>query len=56
MNMVGTDTTGDDLCILFVTDPANQLFGSEGHSPCQHFVAVFSNPRDVQLDVEGGVG
>ena len=55
MNMVRRYRSGDDFCIFFGADSADEISGSDCQFAFENFVAVFGYPGDVDLEVEYGM-
>ena len=56
MNMVGSDCSGKDFYVLFSADSPDQVFGSLSYRSLEDFEAVFGDPRDMNLEIEYGMG
>ena len=54
--MVGSYDTGEDFDVFFITDPADEIPASGADFPFQYRITILGYPREVDLEVEDGMG
>ena len=52
VDVIGRDRTGENFDIVFVANTADEVARADADLAVENFVAIFCDPRDVELDVE----